>query len=58
MGADELEMGLIPKATLGADLKQTFVDPWTPGCQIASNRDPSFASNNDPSWVTGLGLST
>ena len=26
-------------------------------CQIASNRDPRFASNNDPSRVPGLGLS-
>ena len=22
-------------------------------CQFASNRDPSFASNNDPLWVNG-----
>ena len=28
------------------------------GCQVASNRDPSFASNNDPSGVQGLDLST
>ena len=28
------------------------------GCQIASNCDPSFAFNNDPSGVMGLGLST
>jgi hypothetical protein len=27
-------------------------------CQIASNRDPRFASNNAPSGVMGLGLST
>jgi hypothetical protein len=27
-------------------------------CQVASNRDPSFASNNDPSGVMGLDLST
>ena len=26
-------------------------------CQFASNRDPDFASNNDPSGCTRLGLS-
>ena len=26
-------------------------------CQFASNRDPLFASNIDPSWGTGMGLS-
>ena len=26
-------------------------------CQIASNRDPHFASNHDPCEVLGLGLS-
>ena len=28
-----------------------------PGCQFASNRDPLFASNNDPSWRARMGLS-
>ena len=27
-------------------------------CQIASNRDPLFASNSDPSGGAGMGLST
>jgi len=27
------------------------------GCQIASNRDPLFAFNRDPSEALGLGLS-
>jgi hypothetical protein len=29
-----------------------------PVCQIASNRDPSFASKSDPSGMTSCGLST
>ncbi len=29
-----------------------------PECQIASNRDPRFASKSDPSGMTGFGLST
>src|SRR3984893_1844156 len=28
------------------------------GCQIASNRDPNFASKSDPSGMTSSGLST
>jgi len=30
---------------------------WRVGCQFASNRDPLFASNLDPSEAVGFGLS-
>jgi hypothetical protein len=46
-----------PRAT--TDIETAFLDARDIlRCQFAFNRDPLFASNFDPSWCAGIGLSS